>query len=205
MQVPRWRTVPLALLAALLAVAFFPLRSQASIGVGVQSGPVRLAGIAEPGKSYRLPPVAVINTGSQTETIMVRVERVSHGSGRLVPPSWVHADSVQLSAHRTTRIPLDLAVPDDAKPGSYLSDLVVVAAAHISAGKANFGVAAATKLEFRVGPAPAPGAAIPPWTWWAAAGLILLAVAAYSIRRSGLRIRIERISAARSAVDHDGG
>ncbi len=69
--------------------------------------------------------------------------------------------SVRLSPHHETWIPLDLTVPGDAEPGAYLSDIVVVAATRISPGRANLGVAAATKLEFRAGPGPGPGPAIP--------------------------------------------
>lgn len=207
MQAWRWRAVPLAVPAALLVLVCFPLPSQASIGIGVQNGPVRLGRVAHPGDSYTLPSVSVINTGTQTEAVTVRVERLSRGPGLAVPPSWVHVTgpSVRLSPHRATRIPLGLAVPGDAKPGAYLSDIVVVAATRISAGKANLGVAAATKLEFSVGPALASGAAVPGWTWWAMGGLFFLAAAAFGIRRSGLRIRVERMSTTRRAVDHHGG
>lgn len=206
MQARRWRAVPLAVPVALLVLVGFPLPSQASIGIGVQDGPVRLGRVAHPGNSYTLPSVAVINTGTQTEAVTVRVERLSHGPGRAVPPSWVHmtGPSVRLSPHHETWIPLGLALPGDAKPGAYLSDIVVVAATSVVAGRANLGVAAATKLEFRVGPGPGPGPAIPAWTWWAAGGLVLLAAVAYRVRRSGLRIRVERIPA-RSAVDPQGG
>jgi hypothetical protein len=207
MHVRQWFAAPLALLAAFLVLASFPVRSEASIGIGVQDGPVRLASVASPGHSYDLPPVGVINTGTHAEAVGVRIERVSPGPGRPVPPSWVQATgpSVRLLPRHATRIPLKLTVPADAKPGAYLSDIVVVAVTPASAGKANIGVAAATKLEFRVGPAPAPGAAVPPWTWWAAGGLVLLTIVTVGIRRSGLRIRVERIAATRSAIDQQGG
>jgi hypothetical protein len=207
MHLRLWFTVPLAAPAAFLVLVGFPVRSEASIGIGVQDGPVRLASVAQPGKSYDLPPVGVINTGTHAEAVSVHVERVSRGGGRLVPPSWVEATgpSVRLLPHHATRIPLKLTVPADAKPGVYLSDIVVVAATANPAGTANLGVAAATKLEFSVGPAPAPGAAVPPWSWWAAAGLVLLTISAMGIRRSGLRVRVERITATRSAIDQEGG
>jgi len=168
---------------------------------------VRLAAVAQPGKSYDLPPVGVINTGTHAEAVSVHVERVSRGAGRPVPPSWVEATgpSVRLLPHHATRIPLKLTVPADAKPGAYLSDIVVVAGTTSSAGMANLGVAAATRLEFRVAPAPAPVAAVPPWAWWCAGGLVLLAIAAGGIRRSGLRIRVERMTGTRGAIDQQGG
>src|SRR5713226_4691549 len=138
------------------AVVFwgFPAAAEASVGVGVQAGPVRLAGAAHPGGSYQLPPVYVVDTGTEPESVRVRVQRLSPGPGRAVPPSWVHATGpgLQLAAHQGARIPLELVVPAGARPGRYLSDVVVAASAAVSAGRANLGVGAATKLEFTVRP-----------------------------------------------------
>jgi hypothetical protein len=202
----RGRTL-LAVPVALLVLLGFPVRSQASVGIGVQDNPVQLAGVAYTGESYSLPPVAIINTGTEAEGVIVRIERISHGPGRPVPPSWVRATGpgVRLSPHQTARVPLELSVPADAKPGPYLSDVVVVAATLVATGKANLGVAAATKLEFRVARGAAPGSAIPGWTWWSAGALALLAAAAFAVRRSGLTIRVERRPSASSAADDPGG
>lgn len=41
-------------------------------------------------------------------------------------------------------------------------------------------------------PGAAPGPWLPSWMWWALGGLFLLALAGVGVRRSGLRIRIER-------------
>src|SRR5215470_4956918 len=86
------RIASVASLGALTFMLFsiFAPPSEASIGVGVQRGPVRLATAARPGHSYKLPSVRVANAGSQNETITVRIERLSTGRGRSVPPSWVH-------------------------------------------------------------------------------------------------------------------
>jgi hypothetical protein len=109
---------------------------------------------------------------------------------------------VQLAAGKSARIPLELVVPDLAQPGGYLSDIVVTGSAVGTVGTANLGVAAATKLEFSLSAAPAqrPSSSFPLWMWWVI-GLFLLAVAVFGIRRSGLRIRVER-TASRGAVDH---
>jgi hypothetical protein len=202
----RWRPlVPLAVLAAATMLVGFPLTALASVGVGVQAGPVQLAGVAQSGGSYALPPVYVVNTGTQPESVSVRVERLSRGSGRAVPPSWIHADDsgIRLTPHRGARIPLELVVPDGSRPGNYLSDVVVAGSAEISVGHANLGVAAATKLEFRVGKGSAqgPGLALPGWTLWVLGVLLALAIAILAFRRSGLQIRIERGDVDRSTVD----
>lgn len=214
MSMRRWRAVPFALPAALVTlpgVAFLILvglsqSAEASVGVGVQNAPVRLTAVARPGQSYTLPPVGVINTGTQAETIIVRVQRLSRGPGQVVPPSWVHVSgpTLQLLPQRTARIALGLVVPGNARPGAYLSDIVVTSSTTVSAGQANFGAAAATKLEFRVGAGPAPGPGAPTWIWVIAA-VGIITTAAFGIRRSGLRIRIERANASNHAADRRGG
>jgi hypothetical protein len=191
-----------AWLALLIA---FPGRSQASVGVGVQGQPVRLRGIAQPGGSYSLPPVYVVNTGTQDESISMRVQRLSRGPGRTVPPSWIHftGNGMRLAVRTSARIPLQLVVPASAEPGKYLSDVVVAGSATIVAGRANFGVAAATKLEFSVGQRPGQGLAFPPWTRWTLAGLLFLGVATFGFRVLGLQVRVVRKPAG-NAIDRGG-
>jgi len=178
-----------------------------STGVVVQAGPVRLAAPAHPGGTYTLPSVYVINTGTEPESVAIRVERISHGTGRTVPPSWIRVSALpsQLGHGQSARVPLDLVVPSGARPGQYFSDVVVTGSAALTAGGANLGVAAATDLEFRV----APGAVAQPWfsmpTWVlaAAAAIVVLAAGAVLASRSGIRIRIEREPA--SAAGSGGG
>jgi hypothetical protein len=198
-------------LSALTFVVFsiFAPRSEASIGVGVQRGPVRLARQAHPGHSYALPSVRVANAGSQDETITVRVERLSAGPGRSVPPSWIHIANtpLRLPANQGAQIPLQLVVPPDAKSGRYLSDIVVLGSALSLAGGTNFGAGAATKLEFTVAPEPARGllSLLPSWAWLAFGILLVLAAALGTARLSGLRIRVERVSTGRVGTNNPGG
>jgi hypothetical protein len=209
MQLRRWLVVPLALPTALALLCGLPLRAEASVGVGVQAGPVRLGNAAHAGGSYALPPVYVVNTGTEAESVSVRVERLSPGAGRAVPPSWIRATgpAVRLAPHQGARLPLQLVLPGGARPGRYLSDVVVTGSAAISAGRANLGVAAATKLEFRIEPGstaglgPATAGPVVP----VLAGLVLLVLVIVGVRRSGLRIRVERRAAGPGAVDREGG
>jgi hypothetical protein len=189
--------------AAALGFGFFPAISQASVGVGVQVNPVRLANPAHAGASYSLPSVHVANTGTQAESVSVRVERLSRGTGRIVPPSWIQAEHspLRLSPDQQASIPLRLAVPAGAKAGRYFSDIVIIGSAIVAAGSANFGAAAATKLEFRVVPGPAKQPwSFPAWGWWAVATVITLACGRIAWRSSGLRIRIERTRTGRSSA-----
>ncbi len=192
MQLRWWRSA----LIALLVLLAFPAISYASVGVGIQAGPVRLAGGAHPGGSYALPAVYVVNTGSQSESVTIRIARISPGVGRTVPPAWISVSGqpVSLSHNQSASIPLQLTVPASARAGPYFSDVVVHGSAAISVGGANLEAAAATKLEFRVVAGVVSGSwlGLPGWLLPVVAGLAVLAVAVVGVRRSGLRIRIER-------------
>jgi hypothetical protein len=188
-----WLLLP----AGLLMLLAIPVTSAyASVGIGIQAGPVRLSGSAHPGGSYALPPVYVVNTGTQDESVAVRIERISPGTGRTVPPSWIRATgpNVRLSRNQAAHIPLELAVPDNAQPGTYFSDVVARGSGALSAGGANLGVAAATNLQFTVvpGEVAGPWIRVPSWALPAGVGLVLLAGAMYAFRASGMRIRIVR-------------
>ena len=183
--------------AVLLLVA--PAVSDASVGVGIQAGPVRLAGAAHAGGQYALPPVYVVNTGTEPEAITIGVERVSAGSGHTVPPAWIAVPPgpVRLSHGQSATIPLTLHVPPGAAPGRYFSDVVAHGSAALTDGGASFGVAAATALDFTVAPGPAAAGwfSVPGWLLPYVVVVIALGAAAVLIRRSGIRIRIERESA----------
>jgi len=207
-----WLVVPVALFGLLAAAAAAAATAAAtaaaadaataaagSIGVGIQAGPVSLKTAAHPGGSYQLPAVYVVNTGTQDESVLLKIDRISPGHGRTVPPSWVHvsASPVRLSHNQSASLPLQLSVPATAKPGRYFSDVVAHGSGQIAAGQANLGVAAATSLDFTV----APGVVSSPWfrlpAWWlpALGGLIVLGAAAFFFRVSGFRVRIERRAA----------
>jgi hypothetical protein len=206
MYLRRLLVVPLAVPVALVALASFTQTSDASVGVGVQASPVRLGSMAHRGQRYALS-LDVVNTGTDAEAVGMRVERISRGPGRAVPPSWIQfaGPALQIAPGKAARVSLELVVPGQARPGKYLSDIVVSGSAAGQAGTEHLGVAAATKLEFGVSSAPAQGgSSFPVWMWWAITGLLLLAVTVFGVRRSGLRIRVERGSSGRNVVDYQG-
>lgn len=185
--------MPLALFGLLILPA---ATANASIGVGIQAGPVSMSKAAHPGGTYQLSPVYVINTGTQDETVTLKVQRISPGHGLTVPPSWIHVGEgpVRLGHNQSAQIPLQLSIPASAKPGRYFSDVVAHGSSTVSAGQENFAVAAATGLDFRI----APGAVSQPWfhlpSWWlpGLGGLIVIAAGVFFFRVSGVRIRVER-------------
>jgi hypothetical protein len=197
---------PAVLAGALVAV---PQAAQASVGVGIQAGAVKLSGVAHPGQSVALPGVSVVNAGTRRESIRITVQPDPRGGGRPVPPSWVRpgVPSVELGPHHAVRISLQLTVPAGAKPGAYLSDIVATASGDLSVGHANLGAAAATLLEFRVAPDPAAGFwwSVFSQTLWALLIVIGLAAVALVVRRSGLRVRVERKAAGYGTADEYGG
>jgi hypothetical protein len=200
----RWLSAGLAIATGLAGWLGLAGAASASIGVGVQANPVTLNGAAHPGGSYPLPSLYVVNTGTQAESMTVRVERLSPGPGRTIPPSWIRVDKLggQLPPKQSARISLELVAPAGAAPGDYVSDIVVTGSTAPAAAGINFGAAAATRLEFRITPGPAPGSwlSLSAWTWWVTGGLVLTVAAIFGWRRSGLRIRVERRSAAGGAA-----
>jgi len=192
MRLRLWLALPIGAVALLA----WPAASYASVGVGVQAGPVRLDGSAHPGGHYALPPLYVVNTGTQSESVSVSVERISAGPGRTVPPGWISASAVpvRLSHDQSARIPLQLTVPGAAAPGRYFSDVVARGSASLSAGGAELGVAAATDLEFTIAPGTAPAGwfRVPGWVLGYVLTVLVIGAAAVAIRRSGIRIRVER-------------
>jgi hypothetical protein len=205
----RWLSAALAVAVGLVPLLGFSPSASASIGVGVQANPVSLGQVAHPGASYQLTSLYVVNTGTQAESMSARIERLSPGAARTVPASWIHITSLrgQLMPEQSAWISLELVTSPDAKPGAYESDIVVSGStAPVSAG-INLGAAAATRLEFRITPAPGAGSwlSLSAWTWGVIGGVVLLAAALLGWRRSGLRIRVERGTNVRSGMNRLGG
>ena len=186
--------------AILLGLLILPASAaEASIGIGIQAGPVRLSTAAHPGGTYQLPAVYVVNTGSDAESVRLTIERISPGTGLTVAPSWIHVSggAVRLGHNQSARIGLQLSVPANARPGRYFSDVVAHGSGTLTAGNANLGVAAATALDFTIAPgaAPHPWLTFPFWLWPALGVFVVVAAAVWWFLSSGLRIRIERSKA----------
>lgn len=208
MQRRRLAAIATLPMAGFLLLAF-PAAAAASIGVGIQVGPVRLAGIAHAGQTYDLPPVFVVNTGTEPETVRLEVQRLSKGTGRDVPKSWFRPGQtdVHLDAKQSATIPVQIVVPADAKPGPYFSDVVAHGSASIEAGQTTLGVAAATKLQFTVGKAVPAGfwSRLPSPLAWAGGIIVLAGGGLWLAHRSGWRLRVERSPGGYGPADREGG
>lgn len=205
----RWLSAGLAMAAGLTALFGLAAPAGASIGVGIQANPVSLSGVAHPGRTYTLPDLYIVNTGTQPESMTVQVQRLSAGAGQTVPASWIRITGLtgQLKPQQSARIPLELVTPGGAQAGQYRSDIVVRGSTEPVASGVNLGAAAATKLEFTITPGPASASwlSFPVWKWWVIGVLVLLAAGIFGWRRSGFRIRVERGTGVRNGMNRSGG
>jgi hypothetical protein len=186
----RW---PRALIAVLLiGGAMLPASAEASIGAGVGASPIALAQPGHAGGTYSLPGLYVVNTGTVTTGYVVRVHRLSPGHQKVLPAAWVtiERNNFTLRPHRSMVVPLRLRLPAGATPGSYLSNLVASTAVPHHHGGTTLGAAAATKLELAI----AGQGSSTPWLriGLAVAALMVAAAIAAAVRRSGIRLRVER-------------
>lgn len=154
--------------AAMLALAGTP----ASVGVGIQAGPVCPATTVAQGGTYALPPVQVADTGSGSVDISLAVIRMTDPRSTLhgepVPPSWVTftyprkwfglapGSSVHVGHAETALVPARLAIPSSAAPGAYLAWIQPSAAGADVPGHANLAGTGEADLEFTVTPAGVP-------------------------------------------------
>jgi hypothetical protein len=187
------RFVGSALGAALAAFVTGAAPAAASTGAGVAANPVSLAGLAVAGRSYELPGLYVVNTGTDPATYHVQVERLSSATGRDIPSAWVRfgQNDFPLRPGKSAIVPIEVTIPSGAPAGSYGSDLVASASAG-DAGGTTLGAAAATGLSFTVG---AGGGFRWPKSSWPYLGLLgigLLGTAVFAQRRLGLHLRLER-------------
>jgi hypothetical protein len=194
-----WAVLPLAL-ASLAAGGVPSLAAPGGVGAGVGASPVVLGTTAEPGRSYALPAVLVVNTGSQTSTYRLTVEEVGRPKGRVVPPGWVHFEhnDFALAPRASLTVPTMLTVAPGAAQGRYASDILVstVDATPTRSG-ARVGAQAATELRFQVGGSTEAGArsagTVLPWWAFLAAGLVAIVLLfLWLTRRKGYRLRLER-------------
>jgi hypothetical protein len=190
-RIPSTTRGRVGLLAASLLLTL-PAAAGASLGTGVGASPIMLAHTAMPGHTYPLPGLYVLNTGTQTSRYHVRLERLSPGEARTLPAAWVtlQRNDFVLRPNHSATVPVAIRIPGNAQPGAYLSDLVASTSSPRRAGGTALGAAAATKLGLNVGSAPG----LIPWKTVGPALLALLALAAggHVIRRSGLRLKLER-------------
>lgn len=177
----------------LAAMLVTPGAATASIGAGVGAAPLTLGAPAHPGWSYTVHWLYVKNTGTAPSDYLVKVERLSGGSAKRIPVDWVRVAPVafHLRPRAIERVTVTVAIPRAAGTGAYMTDLVATTFAPHRGGGTALGAAAADRLSFTI-----PSTSSFPWFWIIVAAAVAAVLGAiYSVRRSGVRLRLDRARA----------
>lgn len=127
----------------------------AKIGVGINTGQIKVEEKLKAGMIYKLPSVTIINTGDEPadyETSIAYQQRQPELKPKqewfIFTPSKFH-----LEPGKGQLVEIKINLPLKIEPGDYFCYLEGHPLASVEKGKANIGVAAGTKLYFTVVPA----------------------------------------------------
>ncbi len=143
-------------LAAIMAMAIFPSAVFGSVGVGVGTGKIQVAKPLKPGSVYVVPPLTVINTGTEPSEYTVSIDY--SGVQMQLKPSkeWFSFEPLQfaLQPNQTQVVQIKMTLPIKTAPGDYFAYLQAQPTKTAATGRGTtIGVAAAAKLYFTVVPA----------------------------------------------------
>ncbi len=139
-----------ALLLAVLLV--IPKVAFASIGVGVGTGRIVVQEGLKSGNIYKLPTVTVFNTGTEEAEYSMLVT-LNESQPQIKPnPRWFSfsPDKFKLKPGQSQVVTPSINLPLRTPPGEYFAYLEAHPADTVKQGTATVGVAAATKLSFKV-------------------------------------------------------
>lgn len=176
-----------------------------SIGVGVGTGKIVVNEPIKSGSIYKLPDVVVFNTGTQTATYSLSVT-LNQTQPQLKPnPAWFSFSPgrFELAPGKARSVTPTLHPPLSTPPGDYFAYLEARPVQTVKKGVASVGVAAATKLSFKVTPSNffiglinriiALYKLYAPWTY-IGTGLVLAAIVVILLRRRlHFTIRVTKI------------
>ena len=135
---------------------FLPFTVSARIGVGVGIGKIEVDKPLKPGGVYDLTPLIVINTGDEPADYEITIAFQSDQTQLRPAEGWFsfNPSTFHLDSGKTQNIGVRLTLPVKTKPGDYFVYLQGEPKKKTpSSGGATIGVAAATKLYFKVIPA----------------------------------------------------
>lgn len=140
----------------LIAVFVFPSMALARIGVGVGIGKIEIDKPLKPGGVFDLTSLVVLNTGDEPADYEITV--AYHSEQLQIRPAqeWFSfsPSSFHLEPGQVQSVAVKLTLPVKAKPGDYFAYLQGQPIKKVAtAGGATIGVAAATKLYFKIVPA----------------------------------------------------
>lgn len=174
-----------------------------SIGVGTDTGKIKVDQKLAAGGTYRLPEFRVGNTGTASMGYVLRA--VPYQDEKPIPSSWVslQPDAVFLFPKQWVAVNAKLDIPSDAAPGHYVALLVATPKMPGSKGTTKVNIGAGPRVEIDV----VAGNPFKAMVWdlrrrfaqlmpWSAAGSVVLGVGvlgllvALGVRRSRRRRRI---------------
>jgi hypothetical protein len=139
----------------LLAISFLAIPTTsafASVGVGVGTGKISVDEPMRAGGIYTLPAITVFNTGSEEATYSMYVT-LNEKQRQLKPnPAWFSfsPNKFTLKPKQSQRVVPTFKPPVVANPGDYFAYLEARPSKTVKQGSAVIGVAAATKLDFKL-------------------------------------------------------
>lgn len=136
-------------------ISFFSSSVWARVGVGIGTGKIVVEDKLKPGEIYKLPSVAVLNTGDEPGEYEVGITYHEKQPELLPPEGWFNfkPPKFNLKPGEVKMVEVLLNLPIKAKPGNYFAYLEGRPIIKSEDGSAHIGVAAAAKLYFTVIPA----------------------------------------------------
>lgn len=130
----------------------FLVPAYAVIGVGVGTGKIEVDEPIKSGGIYELPAITVYNTGDETATYAMQLTLNETQDQHKPDPSWFSFKpaSFQLEPGKAQLVTPTLKPPLNIEGGEYFGYLEAYPDATVQQGSASIGVAAATKLSFKV-------------------------------------------------------
>jgi len=128
----------------------------ASVGVGVGTGKITLEEGLKPGLEYDLPPITVYNTGDEASNYFVSTEFSTREKMLESNKDWYvfTPENFYLEPEASQIVQIKLKIPlQGTEPGEYFTFLTAQPEKKTDQGSGSVGVAAATKLYFRIIPA----------------------------------------------------
>jgi len=140
----------LVICAVLLGLACTTAAWGTSIGVGTDTGRIKVDTELRAGGRYPLPAFRVGNTGTEGMGYVLKVAPLE--GGQPVPPSWVtfEPEAAYLRPEQWVEVKATLVVPADASPGRYSALLAASPKLPEGMASANVNVGAGPRLEVQV-------------------------------------------------------
>lgn len=122
----------------------------ASLGVGTTTPRIVIDQAVHPGGVYRLPPIPVLNTGTERVVIAVFPDRASKQTERVADPRWIRVTTPPTAVEPSSSALFDsvLTVPFNAAPGTY--QVLVVGQPSVAAQGGAPNIQVGTKVVFKV-------------------------------------------------------